>query len=88
MQADKQTCESHHQQRIVEHAEPLNAIGKLSSEPVNESSHANALQCKCQGYEDDRYRGSVEKSHRVHANIAFSATPITRLAEASVSFTD
>lgn len=63
MQADKQTCESHHQQRIVKHTEPLNAIGKLSSEAVNESSHANALQRKCQGYQDDRLqRLGEEKS--------------------------
>ncbi len=83
MQADKQTCESHHQQRIVEHAEPVNAIGKLSFEPVNESSRANALRCKCQGYEDDRYKGSVKENHRA-AKIEFSATQVTRLTDSLV----
>src|SRR5271165_4599224 len=65
VQADKQTGESNHEKGGTEQAELVNALGKLSFYPLDESGHARGLQYKCERYENERCPALVDENHKV-----------------------
>jgi hypothetical protein len=65
VQADKQTGESHHEDKGAEKPEPVNAVRKLSLYPLDEGGHARALEYDCERYENDRYVALADENHRL-----------------------
>jgi len=57
--------ESHHEQGGTEQAQVVNAFGKLSFYPLDESGHARALQYERERYENNRCPALVDENHKV-----------------------
>jgi hypothetical protein len=70
VQADRQTGESHHEDKAPEKPEPVNAVGKLSLYPLDEGGHSSALEYDGERYENDRYIALADENHSLPSSRA------------------